>query len=179
PHRLAVRSQLHLAATKSPFFISGGTLPLHATSYVERQADRDLLDSARNGEFCYVLNTRQMGKSSLMVRSAARLRDEGFRVAILDLTGIGQNLQPDQWYNGLMLSLGMQLDLEDEIYDFSKSQQAADIGPMQRWLEALRQVVLPVLEAQDKRLMIFVDEIDAVRALPFPSDEFFAGIRES
>ena len=28
------------------------------------------------------------------------------------------------------------------------------------------------------QVVIFVDEIDAVRSLPFSTDEFFAGIRE-
>jgi hypothetical protein len=41
-----------------------------------------------------------MGKSSLMVRTAARLREEGVGVAVLDLTAIGQNLSAEQWYGG-------------------------------------------------------------------------------
>ena len=47
-----------------------------------------------------------MGKSSLMNRVAARLREEGVAVATLDLTGIGQNLTAEQWYDGLLLHLG-------------------------------------------------------------------------
>ena len=34
-----------------------------------RQADIDLLEGLRQGQFCYVLTARQMGKSSLMVRA--------------------------------------------------------------------------------------------------------------
>ena len=49
------------------------------------------------------------------------------------------------------------------------------LGCFQRWLSALRKVVLP---NQTKRLVIFIDEIDYVRSLPFSTDEFFAGIRE-
>ena len=96
----------HVAVVETPFFISGGTLPPNASSYVERQADRDLMDCLRQGEYGYVLNTRQMGKSSLMVRTAARLREDGYSVAILDLTAIGQNLSVEQWYDGMLLSLG-------------------------------------------------------------------------
>src|SRR5262249_34117115 len=49
------------------------------------------------------------------------------------------------------------------------------LGPLQRWMSAVTEVVLPRYPG---RLVIFVDEIDAVRSLPFSTDEFFAGIRE-
>ena len=91
--------------TATTFYVTGGTLRQDAPSYVERQADRDLFEGLSRGEFCYVLTSRQMGKSSLMVRTAARLRNEGVNVAILDLTAIGQNLSPGQWYGGLLRRL--------------------------------------------------------------------------
>src|SRR3712207_3969487 len=78
------------AAPQAPgFFVTGGTVPLDAASYVERQADRDLLTSLFSGEFCFVLNSRQMGKSSLSVRTIARLQEQGVRTAFVDLTKIG------------------------------------------------------------------------------------------
>jgi hypothetical protein len=114
-----------------------------------------------------------MGKSSLMVRTVKRLHEAGVAVAVLDLTAIGQNLTLEQWYDGLISRLGQQLNLEDELFDFCE--QHREWGPLQRWVTAIEQVVLTRISSQ---VVIFVDEIDIVRSLPFSTDEFFAAIRE-
>lgn len=164
-----------MAMNQSPniFYVIGGTLRRDALSYVPRQADEDLYEGLRQDKFCYVLTSRQMGKSSLMVRTAARLRKEGATVAILDLTRIGQNLTPEQWYDGLLGQLGEQLNLTDELESSWLSRDR--LGPLDRWMRAVREIVLPRRSGQ---IVIFVDEIDAVRSLPFSTDEFFAAIRE-
>jgi hypothetical protein len=155
------------------FYVTGGTLRPDAPSYVERRADRELCQGLLQGEFCYVLTSRQMGKSSLMVRAVKRLRDEGVAVAVLDLTAIGQNLTLEQWYDGLISRLGQQLGLEDELFEFCE--QHKEWGPLQRWVTSIEQIVLAQIKS---RVVIFVDEIDIVRSLPFSTDEFFAAIRE-
>lgn len=163
--------------TRRSFFTVGGTLPANAPSYVERKADTDLFTHLMEGHFCYVLTSRQVGKSSLMVRTAIRLRQAGRRVAVLDLTKIGMNLSAEQWYDGLLVQLGREFRLEEELDRFWTGSDAAiqRMGPMQRWMTALRQVILPSVSGH---LVIFIDEIDAVRGLPFATDEFFAGIRQ-
>src|SRR5216684_2603196 len=120
------------SAEDTRFYVTGGNLAPDAPSYVERQADSDLYEGVRRGEFCYVLTTRQMGKSSLMVRTAARLREAGAAVATLDLTILGQNLTPEQWYDGLLGLLGLQLDLEDALEAYGEAH--ARQSPLQRWL---------------------------------------------
>jgi WD40 repeat protein len=162
-----------MITTQSRFYHEGGAVPPDAPSYVVRQADSQLHAALLQGEFCYVLHARQMGKSSLMGRTAARLREEGVAVARLDLTGIGQNVTPEQWYFGLLNRIGEQLDLEGELEAFWL--EPTRLGPLQRWMAALRQVVLARCPG---RLVIFIDEIDVVRSLPFSTDEFFASIRE-
>ncbi len=157
----------------SDFYVVGGTLRHEALSYVVRRADRELYESLSEGRFCYLLTPRQMGKSSLMIRIALRLREEGASVAVLDLTAVGQNLDAGQWYGGLLNQIGHQLDIEDELIEFWD--QSERLSPLQRWIKGLVDVILP--KCPD-RLFIFVDEIDTVRNLPFSTDEFFAGIRE-
>ena len=54
----------------------GGSLHSDAPSYVTREADSIFYQALKTGEFCYVLNSRQMGKSSLRVRASQRLEAE-------------------------------------------------------------------------------------------------------
>src|SRR5262245_6897467 len=79
-----------LSELPSSFYITGGTLPPDSPSYISRAADDELFQRCLAGDFCYVLTSRQMGKSSLMAHTAEQLRkDAGTTVAIVDLSQIG------------------------------------------------------------------------------------------
>ncbi len=156
-------------SARGTFFVTEGTLASGSASYVARQADRALLDALRGGEFAYVLDSRQKGKSSLMIRTREALEAEGIRTVLLDLQRFGSNLEPERWYASLLLVVGEQLGIEDRLFELWDAQVHA--GPMRKFFGALEQGI-------SEPCVVFVDEIDFVRSLPFSTDEFFAGIRE-
>ncbi|MBS1723101.1 MAG: AAA-like domain-containing protein [Armatimonadetes bacterium] len=158
---------------RDEFFSSGGTLEPSSPSYVEREADDLVFRSLLAGEYVVLLDSRQKGKSSLVGRTVQRLRDAGVATALLDLQRIGANVTVEQWYAGLVAGIGQELGLTAELFDYWA--QNRDVGPLARWLGALEVVVLGKLASP---VVIVIDEIDFVRALPFSSDEFFSGIRD-
>jgi WD40 repeat protein len=162
---------LTVAGTR--FYKSGGTLAPDEPSYVSRHADEELHQHLCDGQFCYVLTSRQMGKSSLMNKVATRLHREGVVAAEIDLTTIGQNLTIEQWYDGLVYEIGRRVNLKAQMR--ACWQANAHLGPLQRFITILRDVVLTTFF---QPVIIFVDEIEVVRSLPFRADEFFAAIRE-
>lgn len=157
------------------FFVVGGTLAQDAPSYVQREADEEVFRLLRAGEYCHVLTPRQMGKSSLMVRTAARMRATGTVAILLDLTALGVNVSPEQWYRGQVRRIGRQLGHESVFERRWQTATEQGLGAYQRWEAVLTEFIL---SQGDDPVVLFIDEIDIVRSLPFSADEYFAGIRQ-
>lgn len=155
----------------SAFFVAGGTLRSDIPSYVERPTDEELLQAALDGEYCYVLTPRQMGKSSLMVRAAQRLHKQGVATAIIDLTRIGSSSNVEQWYLSLLNQLTRRLGLRIRAVDWWQAR--SELTNAQRFINFMREVVLDMIQGP---VVVFIDEIDATLSLDW-RDEFFAALR--
>lgn len=154
------------------FFVVGGTLWREAPSYIRRSADDELIKLTLAGEYCNVLAARQMGKSSLMVRTANRLREEGIRTAILDISTLGGGIStPDAWFFGFLDELIVQTGMKEDITAWWDAH--ANHNPVQRFSNFLRDVLLANISDP---IVIFVDEIDSALGMAF-TDDFFAAIR--
>lgn len=152
-------------------FAIGGAVQASGGIYLSRAADEELLALCHAGEFGYVLTPRQLGKTSLMVRTAERLAEEGVRSVIIDLTEIGVQVTPEEWFLGLLVKVEEQLMLKTGADGWWAGR--AHQAPSQRLTAFFKEVLLEEVEG---RVVIFVDEIDTTLGLSF-TDDFYAAIR--
>ncbi|MGK7903380.1 MAG: AAA-like domain-containing protein [Hormoscilla sp.] len=150
----------------------GGSLPFDAPSYVVRAADGEFFDALMAGQLCYVFNSRQMGKSSLLVRTVRRLEGAGVACATIDIGLIGsQQVTPDEWYGGFVHWLQRQFDLEIDLNSWWISR--SHVSPVLRLSEFIEDILLAQV-TQD--IVISIDEIEALLLTEFTAD-FLAFIR--
>jgi len=156
---------------KHAIYTTGGTVQAGGGYYLSRRADDELFNFCRQSAFAYVLTARQTGKSSLMVRTMDRLAKENIRSVIIDLTQIGGQVTPAQWYLGLIAIIEGQMALGVDAAAWWEVN--AYLGPTQRMTKFFEEVLLKKVA---EPVVVFVDEIGATLGLDF-ADDFYAAIR--
>jgi WD40 repeat protein len=154
----------------------GGSLPPNALCYVTRLADRELLATLEAGEFCYVFNSRQMGKSSLKARTMQLLEAKEIACAAVDVTKLGaKQVTADQWYKGLVVELVRVFKLAGRFDLKAWRSEQTELSAIQQLSLFIEDILL--VKIASPRVCIFLEEIDNVKSLNFSTDDLFALIR--
>ncbi len=153
-----------MTMTMDTFFQAGGALPADHPSYVEREADRQAVQEARQGNYLCITAPRQVGKTSLLNRLAAQVDQWGWRCCQIDLTEF-LGFEKAEWFEKLGRQLGKEL-------------RCAPASPLQSQLDMKEFLLHQFGLAQDRRarLALMFDEIGALRDCSF-SDEFLGTLR--
>ncbi len=158
----------------NPFQV-GGSVSAEHSIYVSRKADLQIVSALHEGELCYVFNSRQMGKSSLLLNAKQTLQDEGYHCCFVDMSRIGSiNITIEQWYGGIISELWRGFGLSNEVPLPVWWKQLGDL-PAAHKLSIFIETVL--LAQTTGNLIIFLDEVDSVLSLPFSAADFLAVIR--
>jgi WD40 repeat protein len=156
-------------------FFSVGT-PLHAVraGYVRRGADDVLYETVVSGRYAHIIAPDRSGKSSLVAATAARLENNGFKVAILDLEQIGvrdAGTDAGRWYYSVAYRLLRQLRIKVDLQTWW--QDKSILSNRQRLVEFYAEIILRNVH---ERIVVFVDEIQCIEELEF-ADQLLASIR--
>jgi len=160
--------------TTGEFFSVGS--PLHAVraGYIRRAADDVLYETLVAGRYAHIIAPDRSGKSSLIAATAARLENNGFKVAILDLEHIGvrdAGSDAGRWYYSVAYRLLRQLRIRIDLQNWW--QDKSILSNCQRLVEFYSEIILHNVH---ERVVVFVDEIQCIGDLEF-ADQLLGSIR--
>ena len=160
--------------TTGEFFSVGS--PLHAVraGYIRRAADDVLYETLVAGRYAHIIAPDRSGKSSLIAATAARLENNGFKVAILDLEHIGvrdAGSDAGRWYYSVAYRLLRQLRIRIDLQRWW--QDKSILSNCQRLVEFYSEIILRNVH---ERVVVFVDEVQCIGDLEF-ADQLLASIR--
>ncbi|HEY9641886.1 MAG TPA: AAA-like domain-containing protein, partial [Coleofasciculaceae cyanobacterium] len=149
-----------------------GTMDLESQFYLSRSADAIALDTIkRQGVTITIKGPRQMGKSSLLIRTMAAAAEAGKRVAFLDFQLFDKTAltDGDRFFRQFCAWLTDELELGDRVEEF----WSLPLGNSQRCSRYLQRYLLKELGSP---LVLAMDEVESVFDTEFRSD-FFSMLR--
>ncbi|MDF0554029.1 ATP-binding protein [Kamptonema sp. UHCC 0994] len=142
--------------------IKGTVLPVNAANYVKREVDVKLYEFIKNYEqkfpVCYVFGTPQSGKSSIRLRTAKKLEEEGYISISLSAQTLSYPVTEDFFYSHLVQEIsykfkqfGSEVVLELQSFWQTLKEQSYEI----KFPEFIRQTIR---FSKNKTLVIFLDD---------------------
>ncbi len=159
-------------AYAAPLPVPGGTLDLDDPWYLARDSDATALTVARQpAQTLTIEGPRQMGKSSLLMRTVKAGLDVGKKVALLDFQLLDEATKADAdlFYRRFAAAVAEQLELPDKV---DETWDGGYSNP-QNCTRYLQQHILKPLRSP---CILAIDETDAVFRTEFAAD-FFAMLR--
>ncbi len=156
----------------APLPVPGGTLDVDDPWYLPRPEDATALSAASQpGQTLTIKGPRQMGKSSLLMRTVKAGLDHGKRVALLDFQLVDEATKADAtlFFGRFASSIAEQLELPDTV----RQQWDAGYSNPQN---CTRYVERQILQPLNGPCMIAIDETDSIFRTTF-SEDFFAMLR--
>ena len=152
--------------------LPNGTMDPESKFYIEREGDaRCQADIARKGVTITIKAPRQLGKSSLLVRTMQCAAAAGKAVAFLDFQLLDRDVleSPEAFFRNLCHWITDELDLADEVDRSWKTR----LGHVQCCTRYFRRHLLHEVK---EPLVLAMDEVDRMFDCPFRSD-FFGMLR--
>ena len=88
----------------------GGPVDSTEQLYISRDADQELLDLLKAGEFVNVVTSRQMGKTSLVYRAMVQLAPQGYQFAYYDLSKLRSETESRRYFQTLVNEIARELN---------------------------------------------------------------------
>lgn len=152
----------------------GGLVPLHSLFYVERSPiEKDCYEAVvRQGSLIRIKAPRQMGKTSLLVRTLDHAKSQGYETVRLSFqTADTEALNHlDEFLQWFCASVTEELDMEDRLADYWKGARGI-VRRAQRYFEKY------VLAELDKPLVLGLDDVDQAFEHPAIATDFFGMLR--
>jgi len=142
--------------------------------YIPRPSDDEVFELLKNGEYCNVVSSRQMGKTSLLFLTKLRLDEMGVKTCSIDVGGYLGEVPPenaDAWYQDLLQEIADQLGLNLDVATWWRTNSSAT--PNRCLIQFFRDEVAVRAGAP---VVVFLDEIDSTLKLSY-TDDFFLAIR--
>ncbi len=143
----------------------GGDVDASRSFYIPRKADAQLLAYCLAGEYAYIFNARQTGKSSLILRTQTALRERGIASVKVTIEDIGTQAGDDPWYFSLLTAITEALPVATSLSAWWQAHEA--LTPTLRWRLFFEEVLVREVEAP---VVVFLDEIDRLREVAFRGD---------